>query len=464
MAAQGASQPKRRYSKDNTVIIDVIDNKQLKANKVIGVVTELCGEGTVFACVPKSGNLFEVTLEGRAGINLLLDGVQIDGKTFQCHDVTKKFTLVSFLHLPAYIDDMEIKEKLEVLGVELLSPIKRRFYKGTAVADGTRYLRVKLPPNLKSLPYTMKFGNEYYRVIHDNQMKVCSLCYSDGHLFKECPQFVCFKCGGQGHFRKVCKTEPCTRCGEIRYQCDCSRAARRIESLCDRCGLYECECFNTGDNQYDKKSVANDGVVGNGSVVNVTESRDDNVFNDAIAGEAVADDGVSQTTGVEEQQSGVSEVDSGDEFEGCSESHGSDVETSNDDIESDEEESSCDNNDMCMDDRSVSRDNCKAREDVIKVAGDENNCDMQAAFINNLSVSRDEDGTGDSSPVFSGDGTPVFGDVFSMRSTVVKPLRTKFWRDDGSEKDTNFLKRKVKGAKVKKSRKKSKPKKVTVSK
>ncbi|XP_060065449.1 uncharacterized protein LOC132545779 [Ylistrum balloti] len=101
----------------------------------------------------------------------------------------------------------------------------------------------------------MKFGKEYHRVIHDNQLKVCSLCYSDQHLFKDCPQFVCFTCGGQGHFRKTCKTQPCTRCGEVRYACDCVRAARCIDTLCDRCGVYNCRCFDTEANRDDSELV-----------------------------------------------------------------------------------------------------------------------------------------------------------------------------------------------------------------
>lgn len=96
-------QEKRNFSKENTVLVDVEDNSAVKAKRIIEVVTELCGEGVILACVPKSGNLYEVTLEGRSPINILIDGITVDGKTFDCKEVIQKFTLVSFLHLAAYV-------------------------------------------------------------------------------------------------------------------------------------------------------------------------------------------------------------------------------------------------------------------------------------------------------------------------------------------------------------------------
>ena len=70
--------------------------------------------------------------------------------------------------------------------IELVTPIYRRRYKGTNIADGTRYVRVKFPPEIKSLPYSMKFktveGVEYFRVLHDNQIKVCYNCMSANHV------------------------------------------------------------------------------------------------------------------------------------------------------------------------------------------------------------------------------------------------------------------------------------------
>ena len=45
---------------------------------------------------------------------------------------------------------------------------------------------MKFPPEIKSLPYSMKFktveGVEYFRVLHDNQIKVCYNCMSANHV------------------------------------------------------------------------------------------------------------------------------------------------------------------------------------------------------------------------------------------------------------------------------------------
>ena len=66
--------------------------------------------------------------------------------------------VVSFMHLPAYVSDDEIISKLKGLNIEILSDVKRRMHEKTKIADGTRYIKVKFPPNLKSLPYSMKFN------------------------------------------------------------------------------------------------------------------------------------------------------------------------------------------------------------------------------------------------------------------------------------------------------------------
>lgn len=88
----------------------------MKVSKIIDAIAVLCGEGTSVACVPKSGNLFEISLDGRAGINILLDGIEIDDKRFECRNVTQRFMLVSVMHLAAYIPDSDISEKLESQG------------------------------------------------------------------------------------------------------------------------------------------------------------------------------------------------------------------------------------------------------------------------------------------------------------------------------------------------------------
>ena len=46
--------------------------------------------------------------------------------------------VVSFLNLPPYITDAEIRQKLSTWGMRVISPIKRKIWPGTDVVDGTR--------------------------------------------------------------------------------------------------------------------------------------------------------------------------------------------------------------------------------------------------------------------------------------------------------------------------------------
>jgi len=105
------TQNQRKFRKDQTIVIDVSDNSRIKTENVFQKIVEMCGVGSVLACVPRSGNQYEVTLDGRASMPLLLEGIDIEGSTFECHPLVQDAKLVSFLHLPAYVDDREIEEK-----------------------------------------------------------------------------------------------------------------------------------------------------------------------------------------------------------------------------------------------------------------------------------------------------------------------------------------------------------------
>ena len=224
MAGGGGS----RILKELTLIVDVDDNKRVSARSVIEEAEIICGEGNVLAVVPRSGNIYEVTVKDkRSSDELVNTPFEIDGKRFKCDAIYSEEKVVSFLHLPAFIPDSEIKRKLDDYHAEMMSPIKRRMYPGTNIADGTRYVVVKFPPNISSLPYTMKFDLgknkfEYIRVKHDNQSKVCSKCLSSDHLYAECPMNKCYRCNDYGHLSKYCPSVPCVRCNLYPSKCKCT--------------------------------------------------------------------------------------------------------------------------------------------------------------------------------------------------------------------------------------------------
>ncbi|KAL3873299.1 hypothetical protein ACJMK2_036435 [Sinanodonta woodiana] len=174
----GSTKASRSFGKECTVVIDVKDVKKIKASHIVRCVEELTGDMSVYAVVPKGANLYEETLPNKEVAYNILSGIDIGSDHFDCTLLYSDTIIVSILHLPAYITDAEISMKLREYGVELLSPIQRRYYPGTRVADGTRYVRCKFPQHVKSLPYSLKFqtvnGQQYYRVLHDNQVKVCA--------------------------------------------------------------------------------------------------------------------------------------------------------------------------------------------------------------------------------------------------------------------------------------------------
>lgn len=68
--------------------------------------------------------------------------------------------MVSFLRLPNYIEDEEIIKKLVGWGVPPILPLRRRYHPGTKMADGTRFMKVKFPQEVTSLPYNTRFMTE----------------------------------------------------------------------------------------------------------------------------------------------------------------------------------------------------------------------------------------------------------------------------------------------------------------
>lgn len=62
--------------------------------------------------------------------------------------------------------------------------------KGNTIPDVTRFVHAIFAEALKSLTYAMKFTVrskiEYFKLKHDDQIKVYNKCYSDKHLARSC--------------------------------------------------------------------------------------------------------------------------------------------------------------------------------------------------------------------------------------------------------------------------------------
>ena len=266
----------RKTLKELTVFVDVGDNKSVSAGAVIKSVEEAVGEGTVAACVPKSGNGYEITLLDYDALELICDtGFKIKNNTFKPNAIFSKEKLVSFLNVSYYVTDEEITKKLTDAGLELVTSLKRRMYPGTSVADGTRFAVVKFPGEIQSLPYSMKFSTginsfEYIRVVHDNQKKVCTKCYESGHVYANCPENRCFKCYRTGHLAKMCNTPPCKTCNKYPHKCNCTPWGEhsRPEAEIDEAELWQTKGGDTTSDDNTEEATlmtANDDTVDTGS-------------------------------------------------------------------------------------------------------------------------------------------------------------------------------------------------------
>lgn len=233
----GGERADLKFEKDLTVAVEIAGEERITMMELLRGIKEVCG--LVCGCRFKDPKRYEVTMSSLRGKEKLVDGFKIRGCNIMAKDLSMDEMVVSFLNLPVYIPDGAIVQRLTAWGVEAASPVKRRFWPGTRIADGTRFLKVKFNDTVRSLPYSARFetmeGMEYFRVIHDRQVKVCRLCIQPGHVLRDCPDFACYKCGKQGHYARECDSRGdrgCAGCGRDDGQCVCSQAGGTAGAAC----------------------------------------------------------------------------------------------------------------------------------------------------------------------------------------------------------------------------------------
>lgn len=227
------TQPKygRKYTKELTWLIETSNTSGITAMDIIQAINEEIGLGKLLAVRNRKNKDFEVTLINETECEKLEHGLIIKGRLYETRSLGNNEMTVSFLNLPAYIEDQVILQKLVRWGVVPILPVKRRYYPGTLIADGTRFLRVRFPKQITSLPYSTQIetveGYQYFRVIHDGQVKMCRLCSSTDHIMRDCPKMTCRECLEQGHYARHCRALRCPECKQALIRCIC--ADRREE-------------------------------------------------------------------------------------------------------------------------------------------------------------------------------------------------------------------------------------------
>ena len=159
---------------------------------------------TVFQEIGTNEYLIEMTDASNAQ-ELIQNGFDTGPHHISCHPPHGYYFNVSIMGLKAYISDAEVYEKLQNYG-EIKGNIIRLKYKANhelaGLENGNRLLRMVLTS--PSIPYSLQIGGEWCRVIHNNQLLICSNCNDIGHSRKNCPQIECRICHALGHISFHC--------------------------------------------------------------------------------------------------------------------------------------------------------------------------------------------------------------------------------------------------------------------
>jgi len=211
-SARPTARPNGYVMKNNSV--RVMDN-HYEAMDVLKPVAEEIGKENIFGCVRMQGQ-WVITLKNKADVELIqATGLMIRNNLCPVTGVTRTLLTVSVFGVPTYMEDDEISDKLEEYGCILKTKWVHNHYKEyPGIENGIRYVRLEMPNQAKSLPYSITVNGVFLKLKHDGQMKVCNLCLSQNHLIRECPMYVCRSCNKQGHWASKCSELTCYRCNE----------------------------------------------------------------------------------------------------------------------------------------------------------------------------------------------------------------------------------------------------------
>ena len=146
-------------------------------------------------------DVYLLELESRADAEELVNnGFDIEEFHIDCSPPHGRFLNVSVMGLRSYVEDEEVKLALSEYG-ELKSDVIRLKYKAdhelAGLENGNRLVKMIL--DKPSIPYSLRVGGEWCRIIHNNQQPVCMECNELGHTKRNCPKIQCRVCKQLGH-------------------------------------------------------------------------------------------------------------------------------------------------------------------------------------------------------------------------------------------------------------------------
>ena len=158
----------------------------------------------VFQEIGANEYLIEITSAIQAQ-EMIENGFDAESTHIRCHPPHGYYLNVSIMGLKAYISHDDVLEKLSQYG-EIKGHVIRLKHKHdhalAGLENGNRLIRMALTS--PSIPYSLNIGGEWCRVIHNNQLIICSNCEETGHSRKNCPLIECRTSHELGHISFHC--------------------------------------------------------------------------------------------------------------------------------------------------------------------------------------------------------------------------------------------------------------------
>ena len=196
-----------------------VEDNGFEVRDLVKAISDDIGGNEILSCVKTSG-YWIVTVKSKEDADVLLEtGLLIKDIPCQVTGVSRMFLTVSLFGVPSYIEDEELSDKLVEFGCKLKSGWHRNTYPDfPQIENGTRFIRLELPSEHRSLPYAITVNGVHMKLKHNGQVKVCNQCLGSDHIMRNCPKYACRACSKLGHREANCPTVRCFNCGQLGHK------------------------------------------------------------------------------------------------------------------------------------------------------------------------------------------------------------------------------------------------------